>query len=243
MNLTSTKPILRVLDGEAGLATSPVWIMRQAGRYLSPNTGSSRKQAGSFLASLLTQPRLAEEVTLQPIRRSDSTPRSCSRISWSSRMRSARIVRFVENEGPRLDPVTSLSDLGEARRDAAHRAGAVFETLERLKGALPPETTLAGLLRRPLDRRELHDRRKGHAGSGASAPPRLSRSGLHAELIDELGGPSIAYLTARSTPARRRSRSSRALGRRCRRPCSIALARTDPPDGRGGSRRPGRTPG
>jgi uroporphyrinogen decarboxylase len=63
-----TKTILRALKGEV-LPTPPIWMMRQAGRYL-PEYRATRAQAGDFL-SLCYNPELAAEVTLQPIRRYD----------------------------------------------------------------------------------------------------------------------------------------------------------------------------
>src|ERR1700689_2785171 len=69
MNTTSplfTKPLLRVLRGET-LPVPPIWLMRQAGRYL-PEYRAVRETAGGFLDLCLT-PELAAEVTLQPVRR------------------------------------------------------------------------------------------------------------------------------------------------------------------------------
>mgnify|MGYP000168014244 CR=1 FL=1 len=100
--MPTEKTILNVLRGEA-LDIPPVWLMRQAGRYL-PEYKETRKQAGSFL-DLCYNPELAEEVTLQPIRRYGFdaailfadillVPQAMGVDLW-----------FVEGEGPRLKPV------------------------------------------------------------------------------------------------------------------------------------------
>src|SRR3954468_12951476 len=122
--------------------------MRQAGRYL-PEYRETRKQAGSFL-DLCYNPRLAEEVTLQPIRRFGFD----ASILFSDILviphALGQDVRFIENEGPRLDPVTSMAELarlGEAL--PLERLAPVFETLDRVKGALPPETALLGFCGAP----------------------------------------------------------------------------------------------
>src|SRR5689334_19977066 len=105
----SSKPVLRVLDGEA-VWPLPIWIMRQAGRYL-PEYRATRAEAGSFL-DLCYNPRLATEVTLQPIRRFGFD----ASILFSDILviphALGQQVRFVENEGPKLDPVTGEADLG-----------------------------------------------------------------------------------------------------------------------------------
>src|ERR671921_1424697 len=141
------KPILRVLAGEA-VWPPPIWLMRQAGRYL-PEYREVRKEAGSFL-DLCYNPRLATEVTLQPIRRFGFD----AAILFSDILviphALGQDVRFVENEGPRLEPVTSREDLARlADKLPWQRLAPVFETLERVKAALPADTALLGFCGAP----------------------------------------------------------------------------------------------
>jgi uroporphyrinogen decarboxylase len=142
-----SKPILRVLDGES-VWPPPIWVMRQAGRYL-PEYRATRAQAGSFL-DLCYTPRLAVEVTLQPIRRFGFD----AAILFSDILvvphALGQDVRFAEGEGPRLDPVSDMGGLGRLSEELSQsRLAPVYETLERLRSALPPETTLLGFCGAP----------------------------------------------------------------------------------------------
>ena len=107
---------MRFLQPFAGQAISPppVWLMRQAGRYL-PEYRATRATAGSFL-DLCYTPRLACEVTLQPIKRFGFD----AAILFSDILvvpdALGQPVRFVEGEGPRLNPLKSLEDLREGYR-------------------------------------------------------------------------------------------------------------------------------
>src|SRR5690242_15612350 len=122
--------------------------MRQAGRYL-PEYRATRAQAGSFL-DLCYTPRLAEEVTLQPIRRFGFD----AAILFSDILviphALGQEVRFVENEGPKLDPVTAADGLARLADELPlDRLDAVFETLDRLRASLPPQTALLGFCGAP----------------------------------------------------------------------------------------------
>jgi uroporphyrinogen decarboxylase len=187
-----TKAILRVLNGEP-VWPLPIWIMRQAGRYL-PEYRETRKQAGSFL-DLCYNPRLAEEVTLQPIRRFGFD----ASILFSDILviphALGQDVRFVENEGPKLDPVTSQTDLSRLADELPlERLDPVFDTLDRLSQSLPDETTLLGFCGAPWTVASYMIAGKG---TPDQAPARLTayRDPVFMDaLIDRLVRASTAYL-------------------------------------------------
>jgi uroporphyrinogen decarboxylase len=141
------KALLRALAGEA-LPVPPVWLMRQAGRYL-PEYRQVRSQVKSFLDLCFT-PELAVEVTLQPIRRygfdasilfSDILviPHGLGQKVW-----------FVEGEGPKLERIVGADDLARLDLEAVlPRLAPVLETVRRLSRGLPKETTLIGFAGAP----------------------------------------------------------------------------------------------
>ena len=188
------KPLLRVLDGEA-VWPQPIWLMRQAGRYL-PEYRELRAKAGSFL-DLCYNPAMAAEVTLQPIRRFGFD----GAILFSDILvvphALGQDVRFAEGEGPRLDPVTGLADLGRlAEALPLERLAPVFETLERVRGALPPETALLGFCGAPWTVASYMIAGKG---TPDQAPARLLAyrdPAFMAALINRLVEASLRYLTA-----------------------------------------------
>ena len=189
-----TKPVLRVLAGEP-VWPLPIWVMRQAGRYL-PEYRALRATAGSFL-DLCYNPALACEVTLQPIRRFGFD----AAILFSDILviphALGQDVRFVENEGPRLDPVTSTADLARlAEAVPLERLAPVFEALERIKGALPAETALLGFCGAPWTVASYMIAGKG---TPDQAPARLVAyrdPEFMRALIDRLVVASTAYLVA-----------------------------------------------
>lgn len=141
------KRMLRALSGER-LDKPPFWLMRQAGRYL-PEYREVRSQAGGFL-DLCYSPKLACEVTLQPIRRYGMD----AAILFSDILvvphGLAQQVAFKEGEGPVLDPIRNASELKRLSLDGFHeRVAPVYETVSRLAEALPEETTLIGFAGSP----------------------------------------------------------------------------------------------
>jgi uroporphyrinogen decarboxylase len=138
---------LAPFQGQA-LSPPPVWLMRQAGRYL-PEYRATRVQAGSFL-DLCYNPALAAEVTLQPIRRYGFD----AAILFSDILvvpdALGQKVRFVEGEGPRLEPIRSEAELSRLKpSDTQAVYGRVCETVQRLRQDLPRETALIGFCGAP----------------------------------------------------------------------------------------------
>ncbi|KQP61758.1 uroporphyrinogen decarboxylase [Methylobacterium sp. Leaf108] len=189
------RAVLRVLSGEA-MFPPPAWVMRQAGRYL-PEYREVRARAGSFL-DLCYTPDYAVEVTLQPIRRFGFE----ASILFSDILvipdALGQRVRFVEGEGPRLDPLEGRAEFDRLRQadDPAiftHLAP-VFEAVRRLRAELPFETTLLGFCGAPWT---VASYMIGGRGTPDLAPSRdLARREpeLVKALIDRLVDVQIEYL-------------------------------------------------
>jgi uroporphyrinogen decarboxylase len=186
------KKILRVLGGEP-VWPPPIWVMRQAGRYL-PEYREVRARAGSFLALCYT-PELAVEVTLQPIRRSGFD----AAILFSDILvvphALGQGVRFVEREGPRLEALDGMADLRRLSEDLSHeRLAPVYETLDRLTSTLPAETTLLGFCGAPWT---VASYMVAGKGTPDQAPARLAAyrdPDFFQALIDRLVRASTEYL-------------------------------------------------
>lgn len=142
------KAMLRALRGERQ-STPPIWIMRQAGRYL-PEYRATRARAGSFL-DLCYNPELAAEVTLQPIRRYGFD----AAILFADILLIAQALGselwFAEGEGPRLSTVTDAAGVAALRpAEAIHETlSPVYETVRILSRALPRPVTLIGFAGAP----------------------------------------------------------------------------------------------
>lgn len=189
----SGKPLL---DTARGLRQSkpPVWIMRQAGRYL-PEYRAVREKAGSFL-DLCYAPELASEVTLQPLRRFDLD----AAIIFSDILvipdALGQTVRFETGEGPVLDPITPQM-LGRLDPDAVlgHLAP-VFEALERTKGNLAPDKTLIGFCGAPWTVATYMIGGRGSPDQAAARLFALTHPEAFAKLLELLVEVSADYLVA-----------------------------------------------
>ena len=143
----SQSPILRALAGHANPAP-PIWLMRQAGRYL-PEYREVRSKVPSFL-ELCLSPALAAEVTLQPLRRFDLDAAIVFSDILIVPYALGQKVEFIEGEGPRLEPIDDAQSI--ARLNRAHAAEAltpVYETVARVTAELPKEIPLIGFCGAP----------------------------------------------------------------------------------------------
>ena len=144
---SSEKPLLSALQGQNG-TTRPIWMMRQAGRYL-PEYREVREQAGSFL-NLCMNPELAAEVTLQPIRRFDLDASIIFADILLIPLALGQHLEFREGEGPVLEPInseTGFQKLSDAK--LMETLDPVFSALRLVAADLPDKVTLIGFCGAP----------------------------------------------------------------------------------------------
>lgn len=189
------KKLMRALAGET-LDTPPIWMMRQAGRYL-PEYRATREKAGDFL-SLCYNPELAAEVTLQPIRRYGFdaailfadillVPQALGADLW-----------FVTGEGPRLSTVTTQADfekLGPAA-DIHVTLSPVYETLRILTRELPKETALIGFAGAPWTVATYMIAGRGTPDQGPAHALKAENRALFEALLARITEATILYLSA-----------------------------------------------
>lgn len=190
---TAERKIMRVLAGET-VTPPPIWLMRQAGRYL-PEYREVRATANGFL-NLCYSPDLATEVTLQPIRRFgfDAAILFSDILVIPDAM--GRNVRFKEGEGPLLDPIDADGIARLAAPDVKGHLAPVLETVGRLRRELPAETTLLGFCGAPWTIATYMI--AGH-GTPDQAPARLFAARhpkAFGRLLDLVAEASAVYLVA-----------------------------------------------
>jgi uroporphyrinogen decarboxylase len=189
------KKLLRSLAGEVQ-AVPPVWLMRQAGRYL-PEYRATRAKAGDFLKLCYT-PELAAEVTFQPIRRYgfDAAilfadilllPQALGADLW-----------FEAGEGPRLSTVTTEADLARLRRpaDIHDTLAPVYETVRILAEGLPAETALIGFAGAPWTVATYMVAGRGTPDQGPAHALMARNPALFDRLIALLTEATVDYLSA-----------------------------------------------
>jgi uroporphyrinogen decarboxylase len=186
------KPLLRVL-GRQRESIPPVWMMRQAGRYL-PEYRAVREKAGGFL-DLCFNPKLAAEVTLQPVRRFGFDAAILFSDILVIPYALGRKVWFVEGEGPRLEPLADAKVLLSVRQEVDQKLLApIYETVRQVKSELGPKTTLIGFCGAPWT---VATYMVAGQGTPAQAPAKeLAKQAPEAfqYLIDCLVDASVEYL-------------------------------------------------
>jgi uroporphyrinogen decarboxylase len=186
------KPLLAALAGERQ-RTPPIWLMRQAGRYL-PEYRDLRAKAATFL-DFCYNPALAVEATLQPIRRFgfDAAILFSDILVMPDAL--GQSVGFESGDGPRLDPIGDAAGLAKLKPEPDwNRLAPVFEALDRLKTALPGDVALIGFCGAPWT---VASYMIAGRGTPDQAPARLfayRHPDLFAALIDRLVDASAEYL-------------------------------------------------
>jgi uroporphyrinogen decarboxylase len=193
--MNKNKPILRALAGET-LPRPPIWMMRQAGRYLMEYK-ATRAKAGDFL-SLCYNPDLAAEVTLQPIRRYGFdaailfadillVPQALGADLW-----------FVTGEGPRLSTITTQAQLDALKpvEDIHETLGPIYETVNILSRELPKETTLIGFAGAPWTVATYMIAGQGTPDQGPAHALKAENRAVFEGLLARITEATIHYLSA-----------------------------------------------
>lgn len=185
------KPLLAVLNGGIPGKT-PIWLMRQAGRYL-PEYRALRAEKGGFL-ELVYDADAAAEVTLQPIRRFGFDGAILFSDILIVPYALGQDLHFEAGEGPRLSP--RLADAAFAALERApERLEPIYRTVEKVKAALPPEAALLGFAGSPWT---VATYMVAGQGSKEQAEARLHAyrdPQAFAELIDAIADMTVDYLS------------------------------------------------
>ena len=192
--MSKDKTILRALAGERQ-ETPPIWMMRQAGRYL-PEYRATRAEAGDFL-SLCYNPDLAAEVTLQPIRRYgfDAAilfadilllPQALGVDLW-----------FETGEGPRMSTTTTADELAglRATADIHETLHPIYETVRILSRELPRETTLIGFAGAPWTVATYMIAGRGTKDQGPAHALKAENRAVFEGILERLTEATIEYLS------------------------------------------------
>ncbi|MEE2661908.1 MAG: uroporphyrinogen decarboxylase [Pseudomonadota bacterium] len=142
-----SKPLIQSLKGER-VDPPPIWLMRQAGRYL-PEYRKIREKSRGFL-DLCYDSDKATQITLQPIKRFDFD----AAILFSDILLLPHALgqglSFNEGEGPRLDAIRSLEDLEKLSLEHLHtRLAPIYQTVQNVSALLPKKTALIGFAGAP----------------------------------------------------------------------------------------------
>ncbi len=185
------KPMLAVLNGQR-VDPPPVWMMRQAGRYL-PEYRQLRTEKGSFL-DLVYDSDAAADVTLQPLRR---FPELDGAILFSDILivpfAIGQHLTFVAGEGPRLSPVLSTNDLDDLQFFPG-RLEPIYETVRKVKAELDPSKTLIGFAGAPWTVATYMVAGQGSRDQSVTRRLAYSDPAKFAAIIDRIVEVTVTYL-------------------------------------------------
>jgi uroporphyrinogen decarboxylase len=187
----SEKPLLGVLKGKKAEKT-PVWLMRQAGRYL-PEYRDLRARKGGFL-DLATDPETAAEVTLQPIRRFGFDGAILFSDILMVPFALGQDLRFEAGEGPRLSPPLADSVLA-ALEPVPARLEPVYATVEKVVACLPESTTFLGFAGSPWTVSTYMVAGQGSREQGETRRFAYRDPGAFQAIIDAIAGMTVDYLS------------------------------------------------
>ncbi|MFS0772863.1 uroporphyrinogen decarboxylase [Sphingomonas sp. 1P08PE] len=189
-----TKPLLATLKG-ASTPVPPVWLMRQAGRYL-PEYRALRAEKGGFLA-LATDPDAAAEVTVQPIRRFGFDGAilfsDILMVPWAL----GQDLSFGVGEGPRLEPPLVDHALSALERAPA-RLEPVYATVRAVAGLLPATTTFLGFAGSPWTVATYMVAGRGSKDQGETRRFAYNDPVAFAAIVDAIVGVTVDYLIAQA---------------------------------------------
>lgn len=191
---TPVKPLIATLRGQRH-AVPPLWLMRQAGRYL-PEYRTLRFDKGGFLA-LATDPDAAAEVTVQPIRRFGFDGAilfsDILMVPWAL----GQELSFGAGEGPRLEPPLVDHALAALTRVPA-RLEPVYGTVRRVAAMLPPATTFLGFAGSPWTVATYMVAGRGSKDQGETRRYAYRDPAAFAEIIDAIAAMTVDYLVAQA---------------------------------------------
>jgi len=186
-----TKPLLSVLKG-GNPATIPIWLMRQAGRYL-PEYRSLRAAKGGFL-ELVYDSEAAAEITLQPIRRFGFD----GAILFSDILivphALGQDLRFAAGDGPRLSPPLVDAALATLTPDPG-RLEPIYRTVEKVKARLPAETTLLGFAGSPWTVATYMVAGQGSRDQAEARRAAYADPGAFGALVEAIAAMTVDYLS------------------------------------------------
>jgi len=188
------KRLLSTLRGERH-AIPPLWLMRQAGRYL-PEYRALRAEKGGFLA-LATDPVAAAEVTLQPIRRFGFDGAilfsDILMVPWAL----GQALTFGAGEGPRLTPPLVDHALSALER-VPERLEPVYATVQAVAAALPADTTFLGFAGSPWTVATYMVAGAGSKDQGETRRFAYNDRQAFAAIIDAIVDCTVTYLVAQA---------------------------------------------